>query len=89
MSAARVAGANRSSTVNESPIQPVWIAARVITVDVRRLNRPRPAAPRVRAATTWRAKLDAAASPVDSTAAIAFECRRRNRVALRWVVPLT
>ena len=60
-SARRMPGSNRSRTVSESPIQPVWMELTVIRMPNSRLNVPSPAAP------SWRSTTSAISRLVPAT----------------------
>ena len=67
--ARRIPGSKRSSTVSESPSQPLWIELTVTRMPKSSVNRPRPSTPSWRSATNWSSRLDPATIACDAMAA--------------------
>ncbi len=84
-SARRIPGSNRSSTVSESPSQPLWIELTVTRMPNSSANWPSPRSPSWRSAISCRTRLEPATIACDATAASG---RREPRGAAMFLSPI-
>jgi hypothetical protein len=80
--ARRNPGSKRSSTVSESPIQPLCIELTVIRMPKSRLNEPSPEAPSCLKAMNWRTRLEPATTPCEMSAASGREAAEPDLTAM-------